>query len=304
MNDRPRDPPPMPDTALSLSGHAFALSLILAVAAVSGCQRTPSPDAKVDSPPTAARAQFDAMLSVVDNSGAIHFDGTVGDDATKSRIEQALLSAYGAGRAAGEITVDSAARPPKWIEGLGGFLTAFAPATGAAVRFEGDRIQLSGQVTLEQRRTLRAAAESAFPGARLQGLFEIPDDTTTGTTGTIAPEVLAKTLNQMPVKFDNGGGNVSADSLDLVTQAADAIRAAPPGTRLLIVGPVVATADTGNDLFLSKQRAEALKVQLILNGVSPASIETLGWGQNADGTPTEGATPPPGGASMRFELLK
>ena len=294
----------MSDTPLSRSGHALALSLIVAAAAVSGaCQRTPSPDAKSDATaPTAARAQFDAMLSVVNNSGAIRFDGTIGDDATKARIEQSLLAVYGPGRATGEITVDSAARPPKWIEGLAGFLTILAPSTGAAVRFEGDRIVLSGQVDLDQRRALRSAAESAFPGARLQGLFEIPTDTP--VAGTIAPEVLAKNLNQMPVKFDNGGGNVSVDSLDLVAQAADSIRAAPPGTKLLIVGPVVATADAGNDMFLSKQRAEALKVQLILNGVSPASIETRGWGQNPDGTQVEGATPPPGGAAMRFELVK
>ena len=65
-----------------------------------------------------------------------------------------------------------------------------------------------------------------------------------------------------------------------------------------------ASADTGHDIFMSKQRAEALKVQLILNGVSPASIETRGWGQNNDGAPVEGAVPPPEGAAMRFELLK
>lgn len=294
----------MSNTPCFRSGRALVLSLIVAAAAASGaCQRTPSPDANTDAAaPTAARAQFDAMLSVVNNSGAIRFDGTIGDDATKSRIEQSLLAAYGPGRATGDIAVDSAARPPKWIEGLGGFLKIFEPSVGAAVRFEGDSVVLSGQVGLDQRRALRTAAEDAFPGARLQGLFEIPAETP--TAGTIAPEVLAKNLNQMPVKFDNGGGNVSVDSLDLVAQAADSIRAAPPGTKLLIVGPVVATADAGNDMFLSKQRAEALKVQLILNGVSPASIETRGWGQNPDGTQVEGATPPPGGASMRFELVK
>ena len=108
----------------------------------------------------------------------------------------------------------------------------------------------------------------------------------------------------MQVKVENGSGNVSADSLDLVAQAAATIQAAAPGTRLLIVGPVVASADTGNDIFLSKQRAEALKVQLILNGVNPAVIDTRGWGQNADGTPVEGATPPPEGAAMRFELTR
>jgi hypothetical protein len=294
----------MSDFAFPRGGRALALSLIIAVACVSSaCQRTPSAESKSGSTPTVARAPFDAMLSVVNNSGAIRFDGTVGDAATKSRIEQSLLSAYGPGRAAGDLVVERAARPPKWVAGLGGFLKIFEPMVGAALRFEGDRIVLSGKVELDQRRALRAAAEQAFPGAQLQGLFELPADTAT-TGKTIAPAVLAKTLNQMPVKFEDGGGNVSVDSLDLVVQAADSIRAAPPGTKLLIVGPVVASADLGNDIFLSKQRAEALKVQLILNGVNPASIDTRGWGQNTDGTPVEGAVPPPEGAAMRFELVK
>lgn len=294
----------MPDIALRRDGRVFAVSLIIAVAVIaSACQRTPP--ATPTATPAAARAQFDAMLSVVNNSGTIRFDGTVDGAAAKSRIEQALLATYGAGRAVGDITVDSAARPAVWVEGLNTFLKIFEPLAGAALRFEGDRIVLSGQVDLEQRRTLRAAAENAFPGARLEGLFILPTGGDAVVSGkVIAPEVVAKTLNQMPLTFENGGGNVSTDSLALVAQAADTIRAAPPGTRLLVVGPVVATADTGNDIFLSKQRAEALKVQLILNGVSPAVIDTRGWGQNPDGTAIEGVTLPPEGAGMRFELLK
>jgi hypothetical protein len=72
----------------------------------------------------------------------------------------------------------------------------------------------------------------------------------------------------------------------------------------LIVGPVAPSRDAGHDVFLSKQRAEALKVQLILNGISPAVIETRGWGQKPDGSADDTATPPPEGAAMRFELLR
>ena len=295
----------MRETFFPRNCHALAISLFLLVAVVSsGCQRTPTPDAKPDSAPTVERAPFDAVLSVVNNSGAIRFDGTIGDDATKSRVEQALLSAYGPGRAAGNIDVDKAARAAKWVDGLAGFLVLFEPLSGAALRFEGNRIVLSGNIELEQRRALRSGAEQAFPGAQVEGLFNISERNAVAPGKTIAPAAVAKTLNQMPVKFENGSGNVSADSLDLVAQAAATIQAAAPGTRLLIVGPVVASADTGNDIFLSKQRAEALKVQLILNGVNPAVIDTRGWGQNADGTPVEGATPPPEGAAMRFELTR
>ena len=289
---------------MSLSRFArVGLAATLLALAATGCQRTDAPTPKAADAPTVARAPFDAVLTVTDNSGAVRFDGTVDSAATKGRLERALLAAYGPGRAAGRIDLDTAARPAHWVDGLPAFLPAFAAATGASLRLEGDTVLLNGQVDLERRRTLRTAAEQAFPGARLQGLFVLPEaDAARGKP--IAPDALAKTLNTLPVAFENGGGNVSSDSLALVTQAADAIRRAPAGTTLRIVGPVVATADAGNDVFLSKQRAEALKVQLILNGVDPASIRTRGWGQNDDGTPVEGAVPPPEGAPMRFELVR
>jgi outer membrane protein OmpA-like peptidoglycan-associated protein len=257
-------------------GFACALALLVAV---TGCQRGSDAPAQ-PATPSAPRVQIDATLGLADNSGSLRFDGTVDSEATRTVIERALLAVYGNGRAQGAIDVDPAATPPIWA----------------------NQATLSGPLDADQRRALRTAAERAFPGMRLSGLFEPPgDDPAAGAK--LSPEVLAKTLNETDVAFKPGSGEVSDDSLALVAQAADAIRAAPEGTRLLIVGPVTPTSDATNDVFLSKQRAEALKVQLILQGVNPATIETRGWGQNADGTPVENATPPQGGASMRFELL-
>jgi outer membrane protein OmpA-like peptidoglycan-associated protein len=279
-------------------GFACALALLVAV---TGCQRGSDAPAQ-PATPSAPRVQIDATLGLADNSGSLRFDGTVDSEATRTAIERALLAVYGNGRAQGAIDVDPAATPPIWAKGLEDFLRALSTVPGAGLRLAGNQATLSGPLDADQRRALRTAAERAFPGMRLSGLFEPPgDDPAAGAK--LSPEVLAKTLNETDVAFKPGSGEVSDDSLALVAQAADAIRAAPEGTRLLIVGPVTPTSDATNDVFLSKQRAEALKVQLILQGVNPATIETRGWGQNADGTPVENATPPQGGASMRFELL-
>jgi outer membrane protein OmpA-like peptidoglycan-associated protein len=279
-------------------GFACALALLVAV---TGCQRGSDAPAQ-PATPSAPRVQIDATLGLADNSGSLRFDGTVDSEATRTVIERALLAVYGNGRAQGAIDVDPAATPPIWAKGLEDFLRALSTVPGAGLRLAGNQATLSGPLDADQRRALRTAAERAFPGMRLSGLFEPPgDDPAAGAK--LSPEVLAKTLNETDVAFKPGSGEVSDDSLALVAQAADAIRAAPEGTRLLIVGPVTPTSDATNDVFLSKQRAEALKVQLILQGVNPATIETRGWGQNADGTPVENATPPQGGASMRFELL-
>lgn len=278
---------------------ACALALLIAT---TGCQRGSDTPPQADTP-TAPRVQIDATLGLADNSGSLRFDGTVDSEATRTAIERALLAVYGNGRAQGGIDIDPAARPPIWARGLEDFLHTLSTVPGASLRLSGNQATLSGPLGSDQRRALRAAAERAFPGVRLSGLFEPPgNDPDSGPR--LSPEALAKTLNETDVAFKPGSGEVSDDSLALVAQAADAIRAAPEGTRLLIVGPVTPTSDAANDVFLSKQRAEALKVQLILQGVSPAVIDTRGWGQNADGSPVENATPPKGGASMRFELLR
>lgn len=295
----------MPVPFHSLPSRIRNLALILCAAvAIVACDRASAPATQA---PTIQREPFDATLSVVDNSGRVRFDASVDNAATKTGIEQALLAVYGPNRADGFIQIDSAARPAPWLSGLPEFMKTFSTVTGAAVSFKANTAVLGGNPSADQRRALRAAAEQAFPGLRLQGLFELPASPDAKTV-SLSPEALAENLNRMPVQFKSGSGEVSDDSLALVAQAADAIRSAPAGTRLLIVGPVVATADTGNDIFLSKQRAEALKVQLILNGISPAVIDTRGWGQSADGTPADPAapppTPPPGGAPMRFELVR
>ncbi len=281
--------------------RAFACALALLIA-TTGCQRGSDTSPQADTP-TAPRVQIDATLGLADNSGSLRFDGTVDSEATRTAIERALLAVYGNGRAQGAIDVDPSARPPIWAKGLEEFLRTLSTVPGAGLRLSGNQATLSGPLGNDQRRALRAAAERAFPDVRLSGLFEPPGDDS-GAKPTLSPEALAKTLNATVVAFKPGSGEVSDDSLALVAQAADAIRAAPEGTRLVIVGPVTPTSDAANDVFLSKQRAEALKVQLILQGVSPAVIDTRGWGQNPDGSPVENAVPPPGGASMRFELLR
>lgn len=280
---------------------AFACALALLIA-TTGCQRGSDTPPQADTP-IAPRVQIDATLGLADNSGSLRFDGTVDSEATRTAIERALLAVYGNGRAQGAIDVDPSARPPIWAKGLEDFLRTLSTVPGAGLRLSGDQATLSGPLDNDQRRALRAAAERAFPGVRLSGLFEPPGNDS-GAKPTLSPEALAKTLNATDVAFKPGSGEVSDDSLALVAQAADAIRAAPEGTRLVIVGPVTPTSDAANDVFLSKQRAEALKVQLILQGVSPAVIDTRGWGQSPDGSPVENAVPPAGGASMRFELLR
>lgn len=285
-----------------------ALVLLCLAGLVSGCGREdaappPAPEVAVEA---VERLPFDARLSLVNNSGQIDINGVVADAQTRDDLLAALRGGYGRERLTGDIDIDDVARPSAWGPGLPALLPPFGDAQGAALRFEGERIVLTGVADADTRARLRDAARLAFPDARLEGLFVAdtapPPAELQAAAGDGAR--LARGLSQLPISFEDGAGSLSAESLATVAQAADAIRAAPEGTRLRIVGPVVAERDGGNAVFLSRQRAEALKVQLILNGVNPGMIETRGWGEGEPGADGEAPTAPATGAPLRFELVR
>ena len=304
----PRLPAPRP-LLPHVARRMGAFVLLCLAGLVSGCGREdaaappPAPEVAVEA---VERLPFDARLSLVNNSGQIDINGVVADAQTRDDLLAALRGGYGQERLTGDIEVDDVARASAWGAGLPALLPPFGEAQGAALRFEGERIVLTGVADAEARARLRDAARLAFPDAKLEGLFAAdtapPPAELQAAAGDGAR--LALGLSQLPIRFEDGAGNLSADSLATVAQAADAIRAAPEGTRLRIVGPVVAERDGGNAVFLSRQRAEALKVQLILNGVNPAVIETRGWGEGEAAADGEAPTAPATGAPLRFELVR
>jgi outer membrane protein OmpA-like peptidoglycan-associated protein len=268
-----------------------AMTLVGAIA-FAGCSRDATPaspaQAKADTAAATPAAQFEARLNLVNNNGTVRYDGTVDSESSRKAIEAMLRKAYGPG-ITGALTVDAAAKPAPWQANLPQFLTAFT-MPGAAIGFDGQRIELGGYASDPDRTALLARAEQLFPGYTLTGLFRgvgsSPDAAAQALaglkTGASAGEVI-KALNQTPIQFIDGSAQVSPDSLAVLSQAAKVIQGSGGEKRIEITGP----AGAGEDLALSQQRAEAIKVQLIVNGVSPASIETRG---RVAGSPGSGAS--------------
>ncbi len=256
----------------------LAVLLVALVAALPACNRN-APDATTRTQDVPA-ARFDARLNLVNNNGTIRYDGTVDTEESRDAIVAALNQAYGAASVSGQLAVDRGARPAPWQSALPRFITAFAHP-GAAVTFDGRRIELGGHASEANRETLLARAELLYPGYEYTGLFQgVGRNTATsggdavlaqvkpGTSGAALVNALNEAVVQTPVKFEAGSARVAADSLALLSKAAQVIQASGDGTRIQIVAP------GGDDPTLARQRAEAIKVQLIVNGVSPAAIET------------------------------
>ncbi|QSX76253.1 OmpA family protein [Lysobacter arenosi] len=270
--------PTLPTTSRATLVAALTFAAVIAFA---GCSRdaTPAPSAQATADTAAAppAAQFEARLNLVNNNGTVRYDGTVDSESTRKAIEAMLRQAYGPG-ISGSLAVDSAARPAPWQANLPQFLSAFT-MPGAAIGFDGQRIELGGYASDPDRTALLSRAEQLFPGYTLTGLFRgvgnSPDAAAQALaglkTGASAGDVI-KALNQTPIQFIDGSAQVSPDSLAVLSQAAKAIQGSGGEKRIEITGP----AGAAEDLALSQQRAEAIKVQLIVNGVSPGSIETKG----------------------------
>jgi len=269
---------------------SLPMLLVATVVAATACNRQAptTQDATAHAPPAAAApvAQFDATLNLVNNNGTVRYDGVVGTDAARQSVEAALRRAFG--RVSGELKVDRGARPAPWQDALPEFLASFTQP-GAAISFEGRRVELHGHASEDDRKALLARAELLYPGYAYTGLFQgvgdgAPADAASavlaevkpGTSGAPLVKALNEAVTQTPIRFEPGSARVAPDSLALLSKAAQVIQASGDGTRLQIAGPAA------DDPSLAQQRAEAIKVQLIVNGVSPAALETTAQAGNGE----------------------
>ncbi|KAB8193354.1 OmpA family protein [Lysobacter maris] len=277
----------------------------LALALASGCSREAAPVANAQDDPMSdavsaaapAEAAFDSRLSIVDNNGMLRFDGTVDSDAARKTITEAIGAAYASDRVSGGVTVDGNARPAPWLHGLAPFLAGFK-APGAAISFRADTIELSGQVAADQRGRLETLARTHFPGLRLSGLFAGQDgdaDPAIAALAALHPQSPAhgveSALNKMAIGFEQGSAKIAPASLAVIAQAGQTLASMPADRRVEIAGHAAASGDPDADALLSRRRAEAVKVQLIVNGVNPGMIETLASdGGAATGTQADQVT--------------
>ncbi|WP_158549210.1 OmpA family protein [Lysobacter silvisoli] len=269
----------------------WALALALAATGLAGCNRGGEAADTAAAEQAKPVPRYEAKLSLVNNNGALRYDGNVDSDAAKQAIVAALAHAYGAERVSGDLAVDPYARPADWAAQLPQFAAAFTQP-GAAVSFEGRRIELAGQVAEADRAALLDRVRQLYPGYAYTGLFE---GVGAGPANAALAALPAKAeaaavvaaLNQTPIGFEGDSARISAGSLDALAEAAKAIQAAPANTRIEIYGPAGGSDD---QIDLSKQRAEAVKVLLIVNGVNPAAIETK--------------SAPDGSRGLGFRLIK
>lgn len=266
---------PFPARSPRRSAAARAATLATAFALLTiatGCRQQPAADVPRQAPQSRPVPKADARLTVANNNGRYHYEGMVADETTRQGLLRSLASVYG-GDAEGTITVDPNARSAPWAERLGELLLAFR-IPGGMLELRGERIELSGAVADESRAVLLTKARELYPDLALSGLFEGADADLALPRANRGAE-LAAILNAIPISFQADSGLVSPDSLDGLSRAARAIEGAAEGIRLQIGVRPERSDMPDYDRRIAFQRANSVKVQLAIRGVSPGRLDAV-----------------------------
>ncbi|NIE69135.1 OmpA family protein [Burkholderia sp. Ax-1719] len=274
-----------PVVASAAASDASAVSAASAVAAASAAS---------DAAPAAATTPTqDSHLSfTVDKAGVPTISATVGTEAEKAQLMDALTKKFGAGKFTANVSVDPATKPADWLSHLDGLLPLMA-LPGAEVKIDGSHVELSGTAAdaklgwLDKLKALfgsgfdigvfnvqKAVADAtqSFQDA-LKGLF--------GSNGSCAGDDVAKVLNLQVVNFGTGSVTIPASAGDDLRQSAKVLKAcAKQGkpVHLEVAGYSDNVGDKTTNLTLSKRRAQAVLTYLVAQGVNASTLTAAGYG--------------------------
>jgi outer membrane protein OmpA-like peptidoglycan-associated protein len=289
IHDEVADHPNMMGWLWPLLGALFILGLGSYL--LSNANRPTAPVAvqtPVAVPPAPAAATLPARLALTDDDGVIHYSGSVHDEETRTSIINSLKAVFGADKVQGDIGIDLNRGAAPW---LANFREALGSLNVPGVQgvFDGNAVHVGGVISDSDRdrisNSLRGVLGSGVVvGAlanRVADLVSNADSKVLTALNSFEgsnPNDLVGILNQSIINFPSGSSEVPSGATALLQKAAAQMKNLKPGTRLEIAGYTDNTGDAAANVALSQQRAEAVRNELIKNGVDPAMLVAKGYG--------------------------
>ena len=283
---------PAVELASDVAASTVAASDVVASAPAASAELAAS--ASAASQPAAAPAPTkDSQLTfTVDPAGKPTLTATVGSEAEKAALIDALTKKFGADHVAANITVDPDTKPADWLSHLDALLPLMA-LPGAEVKLDGARIELSGTAAnaklgwLERLKSLFGAsyqigafnAEQAVADATQSFRSAIKDLLAPDSSCVVADVV--KVLNLQVINFTSASARVPASAVDDLRQSAQVLMACSQNGKAAKLEVAGYSDNVGGDqqnLLLSKKRAESVRAFLVRTGVPADSLTAQGYG--------------------------
>ena len=158
--------------------------------------------------------------------------------------------------------------------------STIASSPGLKLSLSGDQLRIDTSALPEQARfDLSGKLRDAFAGLKIDGLWDQALAALGALKAGFSADDLVHALNLSSIRFDTGSATISRDSEGILATVAEAITAAPAGTRIEVGGHTDGTGDAAANLALSQQRADAVSTRLEQLGVPPERLVAKGYGQ-------------------------
>ncbi|MFL9857599.1 OmpA family protein [Paraburkholderia madseniana] len=264
-----------------------------AAAAATPAAVAASATSEAQQPAAAPAPTKDSQLSfTVDAAGKPTLTATVGSEAEKTHLIDALTKHFGADRFVANVTVDQDTKQADWLVHLDGLLPLMA-LSGAEVKVDGAHVELSGSAANAKLGWLDKL-KSLFGASYQIGSFNVEQAVANATEnfrgaikGLLAPDSscvtadVVKVLNLQVINFASAGARVPASALEDLNQSAQVLNACARNgktAKLEVAGYSDNVGGAQANLQLSKKRAEAVRAYLVKTGVPADSLVAQGYG--------------------------
>lgn len=240
----------------------------------------------------------------VDKAGVPTVTATVGTQAEKAQLVDALTKRFGEGKFNANVTVDAATKPAAWLAHLDGLLPLLA-LPGAEVKIDGSHVELSGAAAdarLGWLDKLKALFGSGFDIGVFNVQKAVADATQSfrdavkglfGPDASCASADVVKVFNLQVLNFATGSTTIPAPAGEDLRQSAKVLNACAKEGRPVKIEIAGYSDNVGNkasNLTLSKRRAQAVRTYLVAHGVNASTLTAEGYGEAnpVDSNDTEG----------------
>ncbi|MFM0357775.1 OmpA family protein [Paraburkholderia nemoris] len=275
------------------SAAAAATPAAADVAASTPAAVAASAASEAQQPAAAPAPTKDSQLSFkVDAAGKPTLTATVGSEAEKTELINALTKRFGVDRFVANVTVDQDTKQADWLVHLDGLLPLMA-LPGAEVKVAGAHVELSGSAANAKLGWLDKL-KSLFGASYQIGSFNVEQAVANATEnfrgaikGLLTPDSscatadVVKVLNLQVINFASAGARVPASALEDLNQSAQVLNACARNgktAKLEVAGYSDNVGGAQANLQLSKKRAEAVRAYLVKTGVPADSLVAQGYG--------------------------
>ncbi len=273
-----------PSTAPAAAAQPSTAPASAAPAPAAAAQPSTAPASAAPAPAAAAQP---STLSIDDEANGVTVSGAVPDNQTHDSILAALKSVFGADAVKGDIAVDPNRAAAPWLAKLREALAALK-IPGLHAMFDGDAVTIGGAIP--DRAQVVGALKSVFgDGVTVGALTDSVGDWATAANAKAA-EALGKlksgfsaadvvsALNLSIVNFATDSAEAPSTVAGLLQNAANDLKALPPGYEIEVAGYTDSTGDANGNLVLSQKRAEAVRDALVKDGAPADMLTAKGYG--------------------------